>query len=220
MILSYFYGVSNVTDAYLISLTIPVTIFSFIGTGIVTSYIPMYSSIVKEKGVKLANDFTNNIINFILISCTIIILIVWNFTVPIVKVFASGFDEETLRLTVGFTRISILGIYFSGLIYIFLGFLQIKNNYFVPAIMVIPHSILTMISIVFSKYNIAILPIGSVIAILGQLLFLIPFLRKKGYRYRFVLKMKDENLKKMIYLSIPVIIGVSVNQNQWLVDNL
>ena len=32
--LSYFYGASNITDAYLVSLTIPTVIFSFIGAGI------------------------------------------------------------------------------------------------------------------------------------------------------------------------------------------
>lgn len=37
--LSYFYGASNISDAYLISLTIPLVIFSFIGIGISTGYI-------------------------------------------------------------------------------------------------------------------------------------------------------------------------------------
>lgn len=47
--LSYFYGASDISDAYLIALTIPSVIFSFIGTGLVTSYIPLYSSIEQEK---------------------------------------------------------------------------------------------------------------------------------------------------------------------------
>ncbi len=37
--LSYFYGASSISDAYLISLTIPLVIFSFIGIGISTGYI-------------------------------------------------------------------------------------------------------------------------------------------------------------------------------------
>ena len=41
--LSYFYGASSITDAYLISITIPSVIFGFIGIGIATGYIPMYS---------------------------------------------------------------------------------------------------------------------------------------------------------------------------------
>lgn len=42
--------------------------------------------------------------------------------------------------------------------------------------------------------------------------------KKKGYKYRFILKMKDLNFKKVIYLSIPVIFEISVNQINVLVD--
>lgn len=38
--LSYFYEASNISDAYLISMTILMVIFSFIGTGISTGYVP------------------------------------------------------------------------------------------------------------------------------------------------------------------------------------
>lgn len=50
--LSYFYGASAISDAYLISITIPLVIFSFIGIGISTGYIPIYSEI-KKNTVKL-----------------------------------------------------------------------------------------------------------------------------------------------------------------------
>lgn len=45
VILSYAYGTSTISDAYLIAYTIPGVIFGFIGTGIATSYIPMYIDI-------------------------------------------------------------------------------------------------------------------------------------------------------------------------------
>lgn len=38
--LSYFYWTSNISDAFLISLTIPGVIFSFIGTGILRDIFP------------------------------------------------------------------------------------------------------------------------------------------------------------------------------------
>ena len=50
IVLSYFYGASSISDAYLVSLTIPSVLFSLIGVGISTGYIPVYSSIIKEKG--------------------------------------------------------------------------------------------------------------------------------------------------------------------------
>lgn len=50
--LLYFYDTSNISDVYLISMTIPLVIFSFISTGIFTGYISMYSKIREEYGEK------------------------------------------------------------------------------------------------------------------------------------------------------------------------
>lgn len=217
--LSYFYGASGITDAYLISLTIPSTIFAFIGTGIATSYIPMYSSILKEKGEVSANRFTNNLISFVMIISTVIVAIVLLFPYPIVKLFASGFSGDTLHLSVLFTRIGIVSIYFSGLIFIFNGFLNLKNNFIGPAIAGIPLNLFIILSIIISANgNIIILSIGSSLSIVIQFLFLLPMIRRKGYRYKLIFDLKDSYIQKMIYLSIPVIIGVSVNQINVLVD--
>ncbi|HZG73361.1 MAG TPA: murein biosynthesis integral membrane protein MurJ [Chondromyces sp.] len=217
--LSYFYGASNITDAYLISITVPTIVFAFIGTGIATSYIPIYNNILKEKGVQPASVFTNNIINFTMVICTVVIIFVSIFTEPIVKLFASGFEGETLEIAVSFTRINIFGIYFSGLIYVYTGYLQVKNNFLIPALMGIPLNILTIVFIVLSKeIDIMLLAIGSVIAIGCQMLFLIPSLYKSGYRYKFILNKNNKYLQQMIRLSIPVIIGVSVTEINTLID--
>lgn len=217
--LSYFYGASSISDAYLISLTIPTVIFSFIGTGISTGYIPMYSKIEREYGEKEGNRYTNNLVNILMIICTIMIIFGLLFTDKIVKIFALGFEGETLALAVQFTKIGLLGIYFTGLIYIFNGFLQIKGNYVIPALIGFPMNFFIILSIFLSSNtNIIVLSIGSVVATASQLALLIPFIHKKGYRYKFILDIKDKHIKNMAYIALPVIIGVSVNQINVLVD--
>lgn len=219
IILSYFYGASNITDAYLISTTIPGTIFAFIGAGIATSYIPIYSNVLKNDGEEYANKFTSNLISIILILCSFIVLTVLSFTGPIVKLFASGFDTETLKLAVAFTRIGIVSIYFSGLIFVIDGFLQIKGKFIPSIISGIPLSIVAILSIILSSQgNVMMLAIGNFCAILVQLLFLIPSIRKSGLRYSFNFRINDQYIKRMLLLSIPVIIGVSVNQINVLID--
>lgn len=220
IILSYFYGASNISDAYLISTTIPTVIFAFIGTGIATSYIPMYSNIESELGTKLSDEFTNNIINFAGIICISLALGVILFTNPIVKLFASGFEEETLELAVKLTRISIFSIYFISIIYVFSGYLQLKNNFIIPAAMGIPLNLVIIISIIISAKtdNVLILSIGTLIAMVSQMVFLLPSVYKKGFRFKIILNIYDHHLKKMICLSVPVIAGISVNQINILID--
>ena len=219
IILSYFYGASNISDAYLISLTIPMTIFSFIGTGISTCYIPVYSDIQEKKGLKNADLFTSNLINVLMLISTLFVLFGLFFTEPIVKIFASGFQGETLVLAILFTRISIIGIYFSALTYVFSSYLQINKNFVLPALIGIPFNLVSILAMALSvKYNILILSIGSVLAIAFQLVLVIPGAIKRGFRYSMTLDIKDIHIRNVFYLSIPVMFGVSINQINVLVD--
>lgn len=217
--LAYFYGASSVSDAYLISLTIPGVIFSFIGTGISTGFIPIYTDILNNKSEKEANIYMNNIINILFIVSTVIILITLLFTEGIVKLFAAGFNGDTLKLTMQFTKIYIFGIYFSGIIYIFTSFLQINNKFTIPAIIGVVFNILVIVAITIgAKSNNYMIIIGTLVAKIIESIIMIPYVYKQRYKYKFVLTFKDENIKKMIYLSIPLILGVSVNQINVLVD--
>lgn len=219
IILSYFYGASNISDAYLISLTIPGVIFSFIGAGISTGYIPMYTNIQKQYGEKEGNRFTSNLTNILVIISTLLIIFGLIFTKPLVKLFATGFEGETLNLAVKFTKVSLFGIYFTGLMHIYGGYLRIKRNYLIPASVGFPLNFITIAAIFLSyKTNIVVLGIGTIIAAASQVILLVPFIYKKGYRHRLILDIKDEHIKDMAYIIIPVIIGVSVDQINVLVD--
>jgi len=218
--LSYFFGANNVTDAYLISLTIPGVLFAFVGTALSTGYIPMFSHIKIKEGEEQVIKFTNNIVNILIVLCTIVVVITILFTTPIVKLFATGFSGETLNLAVKFTRISIFGIYFSGLVYIFTSYLQIKNNFVIPASIGFPMNIIIIFSMfVASKtHNMYLLSIGSVAAFLAQLLFILPFVFKKGYKFYFIFNVEDKYLRNLLTIAFPAIIGASVDQLNVLVD--
>ncbi len=53
---------------------------------------------------------------------------------------------------------------------------------------------------------------------ISQFVFQVPFAYRYGYKYRTVLDVKDEYVKKMICLVAPVFIGVAVNQINVMVD--
>jgi len=219
LVLSYFYGASNITDAYLISTTIPMVVFSFIAAGISTGYIPMLSKIENDSGEDEGIRYTNNLINVLLSLCTVLLLLGWGFTENLVRIFASGFEGETLALAVKFTRISLTGMYFMGTLSICNSFSQIKGNYYVPAIGGSLTNIVLIASIMLSaRSNIVILAIGSVLSLAVPVVWLIPFIRRKGFKFRPILDLKDEHIKKMLYIALPVVLGMSVNQINIVVD--
>ena len=217
--LSYFFGASGITDAYLISLTIPSVIFGFIGIGIVTAYIPMQTKIVLEEGEEEGSKFTTNFTNAILVLTTIIFSFGLIFTENIVKIFALGFYGDTLMLSVEFTRISLFGMYFTALVSIFSGYLQIKKNYVIPALAGFPFNIIVIISIFFaSKGNYKILAIGTLVASASQFIMLIPFIYKEKFKYSLYVNFNNDKLKRVLYIALPSVLGASANQINTLVD--
>ncbi|PLR73526.1 murein biosynthesis integral membrane protein MurJ [Bacillus sp. UMB0728] len=217
--LSYFYGASEISDIYLISLTIPTVLIAIIGDGISTGFVPMYTRIETKSGLEKANQYTNNLANFVLLICIGIFIISFIFTQPIVKLFASGFNTETLELAVIFTRITLVSVFFSGLIYVYTAFLQLKGIFAIPAIMGLPANIIIIVSfIASSQTNIYVLAVGSMVATVSQFLLLIVYCHKHQYRYQLRLDIKDSNLKKMMYLALPVILGSSAAQINLLID--
>lgn len=219
LVLGATYGASNYSDIYITAMNIPTVLFATIGIAIGTTFIPIYYDNHSIGGNKKGLDFTNNILNIVLIIGTVLATIAIVFTEPLVKAFAIGFQGNSLETTILFTRIMIFGGLFICLANIMTSFLQIKNNFIVPGLIGLPFNIIIIISIILSaSINIYILPVGTLIAMLSQFIFQLPFAVKKGYKYSFKFNVKDEYIKKMIWLVAPVFIGVAVNQVNSMVD--
>lgn len=217
--LTYFYGASATSDVYLIAQTIPTTIFALVGTGLATTFIPIYNKVQKEKGDDEAHKFSSNVMNSVVILTAVIIIIVLLFTPQVVRLFAPGFTEETMAMAILYTRISIFGIAFSGMIYILNAYLQLKDNFTIPALISLPMNIVVIFSFYLAdKLTDVILAYGLVASVLVQLIFILPSVIKHRFRYKLVLDMKDVYLREMLILAVPIIIGTSVNQLNVLVD--
>lgn len=217
--LSYYYGASGLTDVYLIALTIPGTLFTLFTTAIVTSYIPLYSRIMNEEGSGPAHGFTSNLLHLVMGIAILLVIFVFAFTPEIVKLLAVGFEGETLRLAVLFTRVSVFGVFASGAIAILTAYLQINNKFIIPALIGFPLNFAVIASIVISRWtNVIVLVLGTIAASFLQLLFILPSVYQSGYRHRMVFSIRDKHIKTMLIVVLPVLLGTSANQINTLVD--
>ncbi len=217
--LSYYFGASFVTDAYLISTSIPLVIFSLVGVGINSAFIPIFTSISENESKERAFTFTSRLLLSLFIMCTFSYFIILVFTPQIVKIFASGFSGDILKLTVKYTRISALIIYFVIITNLFTALLQVNNKFYIASIIGIPFNITYVIGIyiAYLKGNVY-LPIVTVIAYLIQALMLVYPVYKLGYKFKCSIGIKDKYLKQMIIIAFPAIIGSSLEQVNYLVD--
>ena len=76
VVLAYFFGASEISDAYLVSLSIPTLIFSFIGTALSTTYIPVFTKVGEERGTGSAIRYSNTIITITLILSTFTVALI------------------------------------------------------------------------------------------------------------------------------------------------
>ena len=217
--LTYFYGATAISDVYLIAQTIPSTLFALIGTGLATTFIPIFNKVQKEKGEEGALKFSSNVINIVVMISSAIVVLVLIFTPQVITLFASGFDGETMKLAVTFTRISVFGIFFTAVIYILNAFLQLKNNFIIPALISLPMNlVLIFFYFIASQYNDILLAYGLFFSIFIQFVFILPSVIKNRFKYYALVDFKNTYVKEMMLLAVPVVIGTSVNQLNVLVD--
>lgn len=217
--LSYTYGASTISDAYIISLSIPSVIYGMLVAGIVAGYIPMYSKLKTQEGKLAADVFTNNVQSLLLFVSTIVLTFGLIFTEPIVKIFATGFDAQALQQTVQFTRLSFFAILFTGLVSVFSGYLQVNGQFVIPELLGFPLNISMILFIFISKGRSPyLLVVGYVVGVIAKLLFMIPALIKTRYTHKFHVNFASKNIRNLAMISIPIMLGTSVNQINVLID--
>ena len=214
------YGASMISDVYITSMKIPMTLFAIIASAVATTFIPKFYEVEKNEGSECALAFSNNLINIVIIVSLLLSILGFVFAQHLVKLFAMDFTGEKFDLTVKFTRILVFTMTFVGLSDIMTGWLQIKEKYSIPALIGIPYNIIIILSIIISsKGNVMILVLGSFMAVLSKFLFQLPFAYKNGYKYKQYLDIKDDNIKSIILLLMPVVVGVGATQINSVIDS-
>lgn len=219
LVLAAGYGTSIYSDAYITAMNIPQVIFAIIGSTLATVLIPMYMEVHSKEGEKGSLKFINNVFNLVIIGCILLSVLGFMFTEEIVNVFAIGYEGEALQVAINFTRITILGITFTGLSYVMTSYLQIKNDFVMPGLSSVPKNVIIIVATLLSiKHGPYLMIWGTLIGMASEFLFQLPFAIKRGYKYVPVVGVRDKYIKKMAWLIGPVLIGVAVNQVNTLVD--
>lgn len=96
------YGINYQTDAFFLATSLPQIIFSSILLSISTAFIPMYTDIVTKTNRERGMEYTNRILNTVVIFSILVTALCIVYSEDIVKVLAGGFNEEATKITVKF----------------------------------------------------------------------------------------------------------------------
>lgn len=214
------FGSGTSTDSFFVALSITSLVSGFISNAVTTTFIPILTEIESKEGESARNEHTNNMIN-ILVGVSIILVIIGVILSPLlVKLFAKGFTGDQFNMTVSLTRIGFPMVIFSGLIGTFTGYLQSKQKHMSAAATGLPFNLIFIFYLIFlsSFFGLKGLMLAGVIAIISQVLIQLPEAISVGFRYRFIFDIKDKYIKKAFFLSIPIMIGVAINDLNLIVD--
>lgn len=207
IVLTNQYGASYISDAFLVSISVPTILFSGIVSALFTCYIPLYKEI-KIKDIPRVNRFNSNVMTGVFLLSILFVMIYWSFDGSILRLFAVGFDDKTFLLAQNMTRIMTLSMLFMGISYILQGYLQANGSFYLVGAMTIPTNIIIAISIgVSTEEKIMYMAWGTVIGYAIYILYFGVPAYIKGFRWYPYLNLKDEYIKKLLIMTVPIFVG-------------
>ena len=219
-VIAAYYGANYQTDAYRVAFDTPSIITGVIYAAIAITFIPVYSEF-KNKTDEQRLYFVNNLINIVVLITVIIAALGVIFAPVLVRIVAPGFNKETFDLSVKLSVLLFPSIVFLALAYLANGYLQVNRSFAAPASMGIPLNLIIILSVFFfCHYGIEALAIGSFIAMASQFLIQAPFMFRQGFRFRPVIDFKEPGFKKVLALSVPVLISTAFNEVSILIDKI
>lgn len=220
-VMASYIGASDLKSIYTTANTLPVVIANFVAVGIISGFIPIYNKAKKEEGEKAAEDFTSNILNILMVFGVFAVVFGIILARPFSKILSPDLSGQSLDLATNYTRIMMFAVFAYLYSAVFRGYLNLKGNFFDPAITGI---IMNIIIIAFTiltglTKNPYMLIIG---ALLGNTLQYILFpraARKKGYKHKKILDIHNKYVRSLMIVAVPIILSSAAGEISIIIDN-
>lgn len=223
LIIGNIIGYNRLHDSYNLANVMPNMLFELIAGGILTSvFIPIFIE-QKLKDENEAFKAASNITNIFLLFLIIIAIIGSYFSYYLVRL--QTFLVPTKQVSVAtldfFFKFFIWEIVFYGLTIILNGVLQSYKKFAAPAFAPIFNNLVTIATVIFfylpfreSNPHLALinLAVGTTLGVAAMAAVQLPAFFKLGFKYYPIINFKDETVKKLGLMSLPVLGYVLANQ--------
>lgn len=218
------FGAGYAYDSFVVAFRIPNLLRDLFGEGALSSaFVTVFSGYDSQKGEVETWKLANNVLSFFAVLVSLITLCGIVFAEPLIHLLVdaefvqvAGKVELTRKLTV----IMFPFLVFISLSAAVMGMLNTKGHFFIPAM---ASSFFNLGSIVGGVSLSLLLPkfgypaimgmaIGTLIGGFLQLAGQLPSLFKIGFAFRPHIHLGDPGLKRILYLMVPAVIGLSATQ--------
>lgn len=218
-ILAYYFGISPVVDAYVMTFSIGTITCGWIA-GLVGNFTPVFKKVVAEHGRNQALDYARNVHNFIWILVVLLVVVLELIAPSVVHIVAPGFSGITYEYTVWFFRLYLISVIFYATFRFLQEFLNCNREHIWAAGSDVIMSACCIVAIIVSsKIGNSFLIYGYVIAIILECLIVEIGSHRIGFQH-YVGLCWDKNLKSLIIMAIPIFLSNTLAEINTLIDKI
>ncbi|NLW23581.1 MAG: murein biosynthesis integral membrane protein MurJ [Tissierellia bacterium] len=207
------------TDSYFLAFTATTLSAEIMGEGVSTSLVPVLLKIEAKEGKDSKGYYINNILHGALVFSLILIILNWILSPLVVRILARGFVGEEFSRTVSLMRIGLPMILFIIIRTVYVAYLQSYHAFRAGTKSWIYYNLVYILYLLFfNRYGFHGLMVTGILASALQLYSVIPTCREYGYRYEGILNFKDKYLREFVVMLMPMVIGISINRINVVVD--
>lgn len=214
MVMNYVFGQNWVQDAFNYGFIIPNLFRRLFGEGALSAvFVPVFTQVLDQKGRPAAWLLLGRITGLMALALSVIVLLL-ELGAFLIAMFAENVSPLHLGLT------AVMAPFMMGvcLVALFSSILNCVNHFTVPALLpMVLNAMIVLGALVVgpllgSKDEEIVYGVGySVLAAsVLQLLIILPVLRKQGVRFRLSLDRSDPDVRRILAMFIPVVLGQGV----------
>lgn len=227
-VLAATFGAGNEMDAFVVAWRVPNLVRDlFVEGAMSAAFVPTFSRHLATNGRADAWRLGNQVLTATVLATLIVVGIGLAFTWPIVGAIAGDFARVPgkLELTVRLSRLMLPFLPLVALAAVLMGMLNSLQHFFVPALAPAAYNVAMILGAIalvpvmpaFGLPGITALAIAALAGGAGQVALQWLPLRHEGFRYEFLLDLRDGGLRRVIALMGPGTVGLAATQVNLLV---
>ena len=220
-VMAYYIGAGDLKSIYTTANTLPVVVSNFVAMGIISGFIPIYNRAKNEEGEEAAEEFTSNIFNILMRFGLGAVIFGIVFARPFSKILSPSLEGQWLDLATNYTRIMMFAVFAYLYSAIFRGYLNLKGNFFDPAITgILMNIVIIIFTVITGKTgNPYYLIVGALLGNVLQYILFPKAVRDAGYQHKKIVDIHNKYVRNLMLVAVPIVVSSAAGELSIIADN-
>jgi putative peptidoglycan lipid II flippase len=221
MVIAHRFGASVETDAYFVAENIIIVLNSFIVTGFVVAFIPLWMEYQVQRGEREAQDFSDAFISLTTGATILLAVVIFLSADSVVQLVAPGFGEQAAKIAAQLLRTMAPALAFIGFTGGCTGILHGNRRFLVPELSYMSYNlVILMAAIAFSgRLGVVALAWGTILGSIIRLIIQLPNALRLG-TIHLTRRINHEGVRQAGKRILPIILAYAGIEITMLIANV